>query len=61
MLYLVRVWLRYNYSVCVVVGVCVSGLTFVRFGELTVLTTVVCGVCVMGAGVCVALPLASAR
>ena len=37
MLYLVRVWLRYNYSVCVVVGVCVSGLTFVRFGELTVL------------------------
>ena len=33
MLYLVRVWLRYNYSVWVVGGVCVW---FVRFGELTV-------------------------
>ena len=33
MLYLVRVWLRYNFSVCVVVGVCVW---FVRFCELTV-------------------------
>ena len=33
MLYLVRVWLRYNYSVWVVGGVCVW---FVRFGEWVV-------------------------